>query len=76
MDKVIERLPRGLDSILEEEGKNLSGGEKQKLIIARVLLKRPDILILDEFTNELDKSSEEKILKYLFKNYKENNYHY
>lgn len=71
LDKVIERLPRGLDSILEEEGKNLSGGEKQKLIIARVLLKRPDILILDEFTNELDKSSEEKILKYLFKNYKE-----
>ncbi|MFL5712222.1 MAG: ABC transporter ATP-binding protein, partial [Chloroflexota bacterium] len=56
-DRVME-LPEGYDTIVGERGYKLSGGEKQRLAIARVLLKDPRILILDEATSALDTVSE------------------
>jgi ATP-binding cassette subfamily B protein len=54
----IEEMPEGLDTLVGERGYRLSGGEKQRLAIARVVLKDPRILILDEATSSLDTTSE------------------
>jgi ATP-binding cassette subfamily B protein len=59
-DRILE-LPDGYDTIVGERGYKLSGGEKQRVAIARVLLKDPRILILDEATSALDTVSERLI---------------
>jgi ATP-binding cassette subfamily B protein len=59
-DRILE-LPDGYDTIVGERGYKLSGGEKQRVAIARVLLKNPRILILDEATSALDTVSERLI---------------
>ena len=57
----ITRLPNGYDTVLDEDGGNISQGQKQLLCIARVLLVKPDLLILDEATSSIDTRTELKI---------------
>lgn len=57
----VNNMPLRYDSLIEENGSNLSGGQKQRLAIARALLKRPDILIMDEATSNLDTTTEKAI---------------
>lgn len=63
----ISELPLRYESMLEENASNLSGGQKQRLAIARALLKKPDILILDEATSNLDSTTEKYITDMLKK---------
>jgi ATP-binding cassette subfamily B protein len=58
---VVEALPNGLDTMVGERGYRFSGGEKQRISIARLLLKAPDLVILDEATAHLDSASERAI---------------
>lgn len=61
LSELVNNLPEGLDTMVGDRGYRLSGGEKQRLAIARVLLKKPDIVILDEATAHLDSESEKAI---------------
>ena len=63
-------LPEGLNTRVGERGMRLSGGEKQRLSLARVFLKEPEVLILDEITSALDKKVEEELLDNLFNFFK------
>jgi ATP-binding cassette subfamily B protein len=62
-DKVLNRLPEGLDSRLQERGANLSLGERQILAFTRVYLQQPDLLVLDEATSSVDREIEWQLQK-------------
>ena len=60
-ENLLARADKGLDSVIGEGGVKVSGGEKQRLSIARALLRKPDILVFDEATSALDSLTEEEI---------------
>lgn len=64
-DEFISQFPEGYDTYVEQGGANLSGGQKQRLCIARALLKKPKILILDDSTSAVDTKTDAKIRKAL-----------
>ncbi|MBX3041809.1 MAG: ABC transporter ATP-binding protein [Bdellovibrionaceae bacterium] len=64
-DEFINKLPLGLDTVIGERGQKLSGGQRQRISIARVILKNPPLLILDEATSAVDNETEALIQKSL-----------
>ena len=70
IDKFIEKLPLGFNTKIGQEGQSISGGEKQRILIARAIYKNPDYLFIDEGTSSLDANNEKLIienLKYFYK---------
>ena len=68
IDEIIEDKI-GYNELIEENGFNLSGGEKQRIILARTILKNDDVILIDEGLNQVDVSLERKIIKNIMKNY-------
>ncbi len=64
VDTLVAEQPDGMNTILSENGKNISGGERQRIILARALYKDADLVILDEPFNELDRVSEDRLLNH------------
>lgn len=71
LDEVINKSNLKLNQLIFENGFNLSGGQKQRIFLSRSLMKKFDVLLIDEGLNQLDISLERRILKSLFKNYKD-----
>ena len=68
---LVSKLPQGLETIVGERGLMISGGEKQRLAIARVLLKNANIMFFDEATSALDTHTEQALLKTIRLNFKD-----
>ena len=68
---MIQNFPEGLNKIITENGKNISGGQQQRITIARAIYKGADLILLDEPFNELDETSEKLLLNH-FRNLAKN----
>ncbi len=66
LQKFIAHLPSGIKTEVGERGLRISGGEKQRIVIARILFNNPDVLIFDESTNALDLETEKKIIDLIY----------
>jgi|GEM_PF-1996414 ATP-binding cassette subfamily B protein len=70
INELVKNLPKGYNTEVGERGLKISGGERQKIGIARTLLRQPKLLILDEATSALDVATEQRIFDYLNKNHR------
>ena len=70
-DEFIRKMPEGYHTYIEQGGTNVSGGQKQRLCIARALLKKPKVLILDDSTSAVDTATERAIREALHSEYKD-----
>lgn len=64
LDELLNNFTEGPDKLITENGKNISGGQQQRIVIARALYKDADLILLDEPFNELDKLAEQKLLQH------------
>lgn len=71
VDEIIDRLPQGFDSMINEKGYDLSQGEKQRIALARAIVGNPEVIVLDEATSNLDYISEKRILENINNYYNE-----
>ena len=71
VDEIIKNNSLGYNVLIEENGFNISGGQRQRIILARTLLKKSNLLLIDEGLNELDINLERKILKNIFNHFKD-----
>ena len=67
-DDFVQKMPNGYDTYIEQGGSNVSGGQKQRLCIARALLKKPKVLILDDSTSAVDTKTD-ALIREAFKEY-------
>jgi len=70
IDEIVSSRKIGYNTLIEENGFNISGGEKQRIILARTLLGNPDVILIDEGLSQMDVSLERIIIKNIFANYK------
>jgi ATP-binding cassette subfamily B multidrug efflux pump len=71
LEKDISTMPKGLDTIIGNKGMSISGGQRQRISLARSLLKRPEIIIMDDSTNQMDLNTEKNFWDLFFKEFKD-----
>ena len=66
-ENFVKQLPQGIDTVVGDRGGRLSGGQRQRIALARALVRKPELIILDEATSNLDVLTEEKIVNTVLK---------